>query len=320
MLCKKFRLYEDRDDVTLTTYVLDDSAEMRNGKSRGAVLICPGGAYLYCSDREGEPVAMAFAAMGYHAFVLRYSVYNKNRGANTMDNIVPDLSKPWQKKKDVLFPNQIRDVGKAILFIREHAEEWLIDPERIALCGFSAGAHNCAMYSVYYDKPELTEFLGTTPDELRPAAAVLGYMLSDYVTLLEKEDTSNVLFDCSIRAYLGEIETTTKEMAEKVSPSRLVSESTPPMFLWSTASDELVDPFHTLAMAMALNEQHIPYEVHIFEEGKHGMVLATEATADVEGGQVNPKTAVWIGMADTWLRKRLGDQRFLKGWVRKDAD
>ena len=70
-------LYKDRTDVTLTTYVLDDSREMLNGGKRPAVLICPGGAYLSCSDREGEPVAMAFAAMGYHAFVLRYSTYGE---------------------------------------------------------------------------------------------------------------------------------------------------------------------------------------------------------------------------------------------------
>ena len=63
------RLYENREDVTLTCYLWDDSPELLNGKKRPAVLICPGGAYLGCSDREGEPVALRFASMGYHAFV-----------------------------------------------------------------------------------------------------------------------------------------------------------------------------------------------------------------------------------------------------------
>ena len=80
--------------MRLTAYILDDSVEMLNGGKKGAILICPGGGYLYCSDREGEPVAMAFAAMGYHTFVLRYSVYNENKGANTLENIFPDMSKP----------------------------------------------------------------------------------------------------------------------------------------------------------------------------------------------------------------------------------
>ena len=81
------KLYENRDDVTLTTYVLADSKEMLNGKARPAVLICPGGAYISCSDREAEPVAMAFAAMGYHAFVLRYSVYGEQVFATGFDKM-----------------------------------------------------------------------------------------------------------------------------------------------------------------------------------------------------------------------------------------
>lgn len=75
MKTEVIRLYEDRNDVTLTTYVLMDSPELLAGKRRLAVLICPGGGYFNCSDREAEPVVMKFASMGYHAFVLRYSTY-----------------------------------------------------------------------------------------------------------------------------------------------------------------------------------------------------------------------------------------------------
>ena len=67
-------LYEDDPKVTLTAYILDDSPEMLMGKKRPAFLICPGGAYMFNSDREAEPAAIRFASMGYHAFVLRYSV------------------------------------------------------------------------------------------------------------------------------------------------------------------------------------------------------------------------------------------------------
>ena len=77
MKCQTVYLREGRTDVTLTTYVLEDSPEMLGGKRRPAVIVCPGGAYLSCSDREGEPVAMQFAAMGYHAFVLRYGIYTE---------------------------------------------------------------------------------------------------------------------------------------------------------------------------------------------------------------------------------------------------
>ena len=304
MLYEKIKLYEDREDVTLTTYILDDSVEMLNGKKRGAVLVCPGGATLYCSDREGEPIAMAFSALGYHTFVLRYSVYNENKGVNTMDNIIPDLSKPWVEK-DCKFPRQIQDIGKAMLYIKEHSDTWMVDTEKIALCGFSAGAHNCAMYSVYYNKPVVTDFLGIGAGGIRPAAAVLGYMLSDYVELLEKTDPANVLYACSMRAYVDEWEKITIEQAEQVSPCRLVNETTPPMFLWATAGDNLVDPIHTIKMAEALCRNHIPYEVHMFEEGKHGMCLGTQATAAVRE-ELDENVENWIHLADKWLKKRIG--------------
>ena len=91
-------LYKDRTDVTLTTYVLDDSREMLNGGKRPAVLICPGGAYLSCSDREGEPVAMAFAAM---AIMLSYC------GIPPMGkkHLKPD-SVTWSGNRDASLPCQ----------------------------------------------------------------------------------------------------------------------------------------------------------------------------------------------------------------------
>ena len=89
MIIKTLPLYVDRQAVTLTPYVISDSPELLNGKKRPAVLVCPGGAYLSCSDREAEPVALRFATMGYHAFVLRYSTYNN--GAPGMVPLVRDL-------------------------------------------------------------------------------------------------------------------------------------------------------------------------------------------------------------------------------------
>lgn len=307
MINNKIKLYEDREDVTLTTYILDDSVEMLNGNKKGAVLICPGGAYLYCSDREGEPVAASFAAMGYHTFVLRYSVYNENKGKNTNDNIMPDMSKPWTEKKQVHYPAQIRDVGKALLYIREHADVWNIDMDKIALCGFSAGAYTCAMYAVNYDKPVVTEYLGIEENGIRPKAVILGYTLSDYVSFMDLETGENPLFDASIRAYTGNVSIKDKRLAEELSPYLHVDTHTPPMFLWATARDQLVDPEHTLKMALALNKNKIPYELHIFEEGQHGMALGTYATA-AEGCHLDTNIEGWVHLADKWLQKRMAPE------------
>lgn len=124
--------------VTLTTYLLDSSAEMPNSRVRPAVLIFPGGGYRFCSDREAEPIAMAFLAEGYHAFVLRYSVGER-----------------------AAFPRPLNEAEGALALIRGRAAEWGVDPAMIAACGFSAGGH-------------LAAALGTMGKE-RPNALILGY-------------------------------------------------------------------------------------------------------------------------------------------------
>ena len=117
MITQTIKLYEQRDDVTLTTYVLADSPELLNGKKRPAVLVCPGGGYLGCSDREAEPVALRFAAMGYHAFVLRYSTHSRGE-----HGIFP-LPKDMEVNPSSVHPGPMRDIGKAFLAIRARADE-----------------------------------------------------------------------------------------------------------------------------------------------------------------------------------------------------
>ena len=127
------------EGVTLAAYILDSSLEMPNFNFRPAMLVIPGGAYKFCSDREAEPIAMAFAARGYNTFVLRYSI-GKGRAA---------------------FPNPLKDAEEALELIRNNSEEWHIDTEKVAAIGFSAGGHLCAALS--------------TMGRVRPDAAVLCY-------------------------------------------------------------------------------------------------------------------------------------------------
>lgn len=290
-------LYEGRRDVSLTTYVLDDSGEMLNGKKRPAVLVCPGGAYLGCSDREGEPIAMAFAMMGYHAFVLRYSTYGWDEFRLGLDKM--------KVKPECVYPAPMREIGMAMKYIKEHEEEWLVDKERVAICGFSAGAHNCAMYATHWHMPVVTEFFGLDKEVFRPAACILGYCLSDYTYMEEYtlDDAGAVeLFHGANISYLG-TKDVTKEQLEMVSPVRFVTDETPPTFLWATAADELVPVQHTIRMAHALADGNVPFEVHIFEEGSHGLALATHATS-AGNFQMDADAEKWLGLADAWLRKR----------------
>ncbi|MBD7971216.1 alpha/beta hydrolase [Paenibacillus gallinarum] len=128
----------NKKEVVLSAYLLDNSAEFNNVNARPAVLVFPGGGYYSTSDREAEPVAMAYLAEGFNAFVLRYST---GEGSE--------------------FKAALKDAEEAIALIREKAELWGTDANKIAVVGFSAGGH-------------LAAALGTMGGT-KPNALVLGY-------------------------------------------------------------------------------------------------------------------------------------------------
>ena len=298
MISKTIHLYGEENAVTLTIYLMNDTGEMSGQGSRPAVLVCPGGGYFNCSDREGEPVALQFAASGYHAFVLRYSTYDEGR------NAFPDLSSDIVPNEKTKHPAPVRDIAKAMLYIREHAGEWQVDMERIAVCGFSAGGHNSAMYGVYWNKPLLTDYFGVDAAALKPAALILGYPLTDYIFMkqTEKNPMDQQFFHNSNIAFTGEDHPSDK-LLESISPALLVSEDTPPAFIWATAGDNLVPVQHSLRMAHALADHHVPFEIHIFEEGDHGLSTAAQVSA-VSKTQMNADAAQWTILARKWLEKR----------------
>ncbi|WEV70483.1 alpha/beta hydrolase [Lactobacillus sp. ESL0785] len=301
MQIKKFNLNKNNPDVTLTAYLLDDSHEMLKGTPRPALIICPGGGYFSCSDREAEPVAMYFANQGYHTFVLRYTTYAKGSLA------MPDLSKPLPEKKESQYPKQIRELGQSMLLIRKNAEKWHIDSKRIGVCGFSAGGHVAALYSTVFNEPVLTDYLGATAKELRPAATILGYAITDYHLLdqdvkAKKNSPMDYAFmKASNVAFLGQ-EFPDEETEWKVSPVDHVDTDTPPFFIWTTATDPLVTPINSLNLAKVLAEHKVPYEIHIFGEGGHGLSLGTQAVAEAKS-QINPKVGQWTTLCTKWLEK-----------------
>ena len=140
-------------NVSLTAYLLDVGGEFRYVNNRPAVFVIPGGGYQFCSDREADPVAMAFLQAGYDAFVLRYSV-----GQNAK----------W--------PTPLADYEEAMQYILDRADEWHIYRDKIAVIGFSAGGHLAAACA--------------TMAEHRPAAAILGYPVIREDTTHECEKTA----------------------------------------------------------------------------------------------------------------------------------
>lgn len=304
MLTNKIQLWSDQDDVNLFAYILDNSQEFNNSKKRPAVIICPGGAYLGTSDREAEPVAMRFSAIGYHAFVLRYNTYFSNKPLTDFMNF------PTEVNVKSTFPQPLLDLAKAIITIREKENEWLIDSDRIAICGFSAGAHLAATIGTHWQDEFLREKFDVDNSFLKPNALILGYPLLDYVVMKEevqaaKNDINMGLWEISNKAVFGETSPSEEDL-EKNSPINYITSYTPPTFIWHTADDELVYVSNSLKFALALTKHKVPYELHIFESGVHGLSLCDETTAS-EPYHINPNCKVWFDMAVSWIKRHFAE-------------
>ncbi|MFC6169295.1 alpha/beta hydrolase [Loigolactobacillus jiayinensis] len=302
MKIKSFKLNQDKESsATVTAYLLANSAEMLRGKRRPAIIINPGGGYFSCSDREAEPVAMYFASLGYQTFVLRYTTYSQSGLA------MPDLSQPLPVNRASLFPRQLLELGQTMLLVKAHVDEWYVDPDKIIVCGFSAGGHNAALYATRWQDDLIAGPLNVEPEQLRPAACIVGYPLTDYnLVQQELENKTNPMdiafMKASNVALLGE-ETPNKELLDEVSPTEHISTNTPPMFIWATATDPLGTARQALRLADDLAQHKIDYEVHIFGEGGHGLSLSTQASAGALS-DVSDYVAQWTSLCAKWLTER----------------
>lgn len=250
-------------EATLEGFLLDCEITLGQAQNRPAVLVCPGGGYVYCSPREAEPVALSYAARGFHAFVLRYSV-----------------------AKDAAGFTPLEEVDWAIGYIRENAAAWHIDPEKIAVCGFSAGGHLALASGVLAQN--------------RPNAMILGYP----ATFAPNIPGADFL----LKILEGQDEVTNAD-AEKYDLVSKITADTPPVFLAATAEDPLTT-YCTLPVVSAYARLGRPCEVHIFQYGPHGYSLANEVTADGSQAMLEPAFAQWQELSVQWLHKTFGQPVF----------
>lgn len=198
---------------------------------RPAIIICPGGGFEFLSQREADPVAVAFQRFGFATFILRYSLL--------------ELAE---------FPNPAVDVVRAIRWVRAHADELGVDPTKVAVMGFSAGGNVAALAGTMYDHPEVLEAERTEcddeavlrqparPDAIVPAYAVFSF---DWVP-----DAPELRWVDTIAAVTNE---------------------TPPAFVWTTGEDAVVPATQSLRFVNALAEHGVPFEYHHFTRGVHGL-------------------------------------------------
>lgn len=271
MNIEKIYLSEDKR-VHLTAYIQDKSNEIKLSGKRPVVLVCPGGGYTMTSDREAEPIALAYMASGFNTFVLRYSVG------------------PYAK-----YPTPLVDLSKAMKIIRENAEQWYCDPDKIAVCGFSAGGHLVAMLGTLWNDKEVQELAGCTGEENKPNALILGYpvITTDMYTHAGSIDT------------LLSVNGNQAELKAKVSCEKNVGLHTPPSFIFHTFMDNVVPVENALVFAKALAEYNIPFEMHIFQDGAHGLALSNHVTY-ANDYNLDEGSAQWMKLSIDWLWNLFG--------------
>ena len=253
---------------TLTLYGQDLDEPVRRGERHPALLVCPGGAYAYTSRREAEPVALVFLAMGFNVFVLRYHCAPEARWP------IPQL-----------------EAAEAMRLIRSLSDETMTDSGRVFICGFSAGGHLAASLGILWKRGEWAEMLGTEPETIRPTGMVLCYPV---ITTGDKAHRG------SVENLLGA--SAPAEDLFRASLEKQVKEETVPAFIWHTRTDASVPVENSLELARALASRGVPFELHVFPEGSHGLSLASRLTdSDGSGKDTVPYCAVWPQMAASWM-------------------
>ena len=268
---RTMRLWEDdapgaqgkaQDDVpTLTVY----RPQMPSG---AAVVVCPGGGYGGLAEHEGKPVAQWLNTVGVTGFVLKYRLGPKYH-----------------------HPVELGDVLRAIRYVRFHAMDWKLDPQRVGVLGFSAGGHLASTAMTHFDNGDPS---ATDPIDKLASRPDFGILIYPVITLEGPNAHAG-----SRKNLLGD--NPSPELVELLSSQKQVTDRTPPCFLVHSSDDGAVPFKNSLLFADALHAHHVPVELHVFDHGGHGFGL----------GPKDPVLREWPNLCARWME--------FHGWLKPGA-
>ncbi len=254
----------------LTCYLLDNSIEINANRKAPAMLVIPGGGYGMVSDREGEPVAVAYLNAGFSAFVLRYSI------------------------APIRYPYQLVEAVMAMAYIRINAKEFNIDSDMVSAIGFSAGGHLCGMLATIPDCEDVKGVF-SAPVPVKPNAVVLSYPV---ITSANKTHIGSFENLCGKENV---------ELQRKLDISTLVDKNSAPAFIWATYDDGVVPVRNSLLVAEAYERADVKFSIHVWGKGQHGLSVANKTVYGIFNGSypaietASKSVGKWVELSIEWL-------------------
>lgn len=249
----------DKDIPTLTPYFADPS--IATGAS---MVICPGGGYGGLAPHEGFHYALWLNEQGVSAFVLKYRLGSSG----------------------YRHPAMLNDAARALRAVRASAEKWNLDPNRIGVMGSSAGGHLASTLLTHFDAgdPQAADPIERVSS--RPDLGVLCYAVISMGPMTHGGSKRNLLGDDP-----------SHELVELLSNEKQVTPDTPTCFIWHTWDDGAVKVENALDFAAALRRNEVPFSLHIYPKGRHGLGLGT--------GAWNPEARIpWTRECALWLKEQ----------------
>jgi acetyl esterase/lipase len=207
------------------------------------MVILPGGGYGGLAGHEGRDYALFLNREGVHGFVVKYRLGSQG----------------------YRHPSMLQDAARAVRWVRAHASEWGVDPDRIGIMGSSAGGHLASTLLTHHDEGDAQSSDPVERVSSRPNLGVLCYAVISMGPFSHAGSRRNLLGD-----------NPSAELIEDLSNENRVDSTTPPTFIWSLRDDAAVPIENSMAFATACRRHKVPFELHLYDGAPHGIGLGAK--------------------------------------------